>query len=100
MCPMIAMVAPQIVLIAKDGAIFSPKFPVSGCGMIASPVLRALNALPWQVVSGRGFSPAPGGANPSAGRTTDPPPTDQVPGPAQKRVDKRGAGGPVLPRHG
>ncbi len=95
MCPMIAMVAPQIVLIAKDGAKFSPKFPVSGCGMIASPVLRALNALPWQVVSVRVFARVSGGATPSAGATTDPEPTDLIPGPAKKGVNKPGPGGPA-----
>jgi len=74
MCPMLAMIPPQIVLVAKDGSMLIPIFPVERCGTIVPAVLAALNAMPWQTVSVRLFSfpqPAatptamsPGGANP------------------------------------
>lgn len=75
MCPMLAMLPPQIVLVAKDGSMLTPIFPVERCGTIVPAVLAALNAMPWQTVSVRLFSfpqpaatPTPatsvGGANP------------------------------------
>ncbi len=60
MCPMLAMIPPQIVLIAKDGSMLSPTFPVTGCGLLQSPVLAALNQMPWQAVSVRLLSKIPG----------------------------------------
>jgi hypothetical protein len=60
MCPMIAMLPPQIVLIAKDGSMLIPTFPVQGCGFIQQPVLAALKAMPWQALSVRVFPPQPG----------------------------------------
>jgi hypothetical protein len=73
MCPMLAMLPPQIVLVAKDGSMLIPTFPVQGCGLVQQAVLTALNTMPWQTVSVRIYSfpqPAatptpvsPGGAN-------------------------------------
>jgi hypothetical protein len=60
MCPMIAMLPPQIVLVAKDGSMLSPTIPVTGCGIVDSPVLAALNAMPWQVLSVRLSAQEPG----------------------------------------
>ncbi|HTU74427.1 MAG TPA: hypothetical protein VMG38_13000 [Trebonia sp.] len=60
MCPMIAMIPPQIVLIAKDGSMLRPTFPVTGCGLIESPVTAALNHMPWQAVSVRLLGKVPG----------------------------------------
>jgi hypothetical protein len=60
MCPMIAMLPPQIVLIAKDGSMLIPTFPVQGCGFIQQPVLAALKAMPWQALSVRVFPPQSG----------------------------------------
>jgi hypothetical protein len=52
-CPAIAMVAPQFVLVGRDGTAQWPLLPVSGCGLVQSGVLAALSALPWQQVSVR-----------------------------------------------
>jgi len=60
MCPMIAMIPPEIVLIAKDGSMLSPAFPVDGCGVLQSPVIAALNHIPWQTVSVRLLGKVPG----------------------------------------
>ena len=96
MCPMIAMVPPQVVLIAKDGSMVRPKFPVNGCGTIGSSALRALNALPWHAVSVRVFSPVSGGtATPGTGATSDPQASDLIPGPAKSGVNQPGPGGPA-----
>ena len=69
MCPMIAMLPPQIVLIAKDGSMLIPTFPVQGCGFIQQPVLAALKAMPWQALSVRVFAPQSGATttSPSSG---------------------------------
>jgi hypothetical protein len=56
-CPAIAMIAPQLVLIAADGSMISPRMPVDQCGIIQPGVLSALAALPWQTVSVRLLSP-------------------------------------------
>ncbi len=49
----------------------SPTFPVTGCGLLQSPVLAALNQMPWQTVSVRLLSKVPGstvsGTAPTAG---------------------------------
>jgi hypothetical protein len=52
-CPAIAIELPQFVLVGKDGTALWPALPVSGCGLVQSPVLAALAALPWQPVSVR-----------------------------------------------
>jgi hypothetical protein len=69
MCPMLAMIPPAIVLIAKDGSTFSPTFPVEGCGLLQSPVIAALNHISWQKLSVRLLTKVPG----SAVRGTPPP---------------------------
>jgi hypothetical protein len=53
MCPQIAMVPPQIVLVSSDGKTIMPRLPLSGCGLVQQQVLAALSALPWQKVSVR-----------------------------------------------
>lgn len=53
MCPELAVLAPQIVLISGDGKTLEPVLPVGGCGIIQQPVLSALAALPWQTISVR-----------------------------------------------
>jgi hypothetical protein len=60
MCPMLVMLPPQIVLIAKDGSTLSPTFPVAGCGQLQPAVISALNHMPWQTVSVRLLEKAPG----------------------------------------
>jgi hypothetical protein len=52
-CPDIAMVPPQFVLISGDGKMIMPRLPLTGCGLVAQQVLAALSALPWQKVSVR-----------------------------------------------
>jgi hypothetical protein len=94
MCPLIAMIPPQVVLVAKDGTMLRPKFPVTSCDMIMPQVLRALNALPWRDVSVRVFSQQPGsGVTPGA--TSDPQASDLVPGAVKKGVVR--PGGPSGP---
>jgi hypothetical protein len=53
MCPAIAIVAPQFVLVGKDGTALWPLLPLSGCGLVQTGVLAALSALSWQPVSVR-----------------------------------------------
>jgi hypothetical protein len=53
MCPMIAMLAPQVVLVAKDGSALSPTIPQTGCGQYQQPVITALAHMPWTAVSVR-----------------------------------------------
>jgi hypothetical protein len=60
MCPMLAEIPPEIVLIAQDGSMLSPTYPVDGCGLLQSPVIAALNHMPWQTVSVRLLSKVPG----------------------------------------
>lgn len=96
MCPMIAIVPPQVVLIAKDGTMIRPKFPLGGCDMISSPALHALNALPWQAVSVRVYSRVSGGTpTPSPGAASDPQNSDLAPGPAKSGTNQPGPGGPA-----
>ncbi|MGH3249372.1 MAG: hypothetical protein ACRDOI_24630, partial [Trebonia sp.] len=52
-CPELAVIPPQVVLISATGQQLIPQLPVSGCGLIQSQVLMALNALRWQPVSVR-----------------------------------------------
>jgi hypothetical protein len=53
LCPAIAMVPPQFLLVGSDGKMLVPRLPVSGCGLVQPQVLAALNALSWQRVSVR-----------------------------------------------
>lgn len=53
MCPEIAMLPPQIVLVDGSGKMIIPRLPLSGCGLVQTQVLAALNQLPWQTVSVR-----------------------------------------------
>jgi hypothetical protein len=53
------MIPPQVVLIASNGAMISPRFPVNECGIIQPGVLSALNELRWQAVSVRLLSQLP-----------------------------------------
>jgi len=50
-CPDLAMVPPQIVVIGASGQELIPLLPVSGCGLVQSAVIAAIDALPWQPVS-------------------------------------------------
>ncbi|HTU08682.1 MAG TPA: hypothetical protein VMG13_24260 [Trebonia sp.] len=53
MCPAIAMVAPQFVLVGGDGTALWPLLPLTGCGLVQSGVLTVLSSLSWQPVSVR-----------------------------------------------
>jgi hypothetical protein len=53
MCPEIAMVPPQFVLVGGGGKMLVPQLPLSGCGLVQPQVLAALSALSWQPVSVR-----------------------------------------------
>jgi len=65
MCPAVAVIPPQVVLIAADGQKLIPRLPASGCGLTRSQVLLALNALRWQPVSVRLIAKIPGPTAPT-----------------------------------
>jgi hypothetical protein len=52
-CPALAMVPPQIVLISGNGSMINPKIPLNGCGQVQQQVIAALVALPWKTISVR-----------------------------------------------
>jgi hypothetical protein len=70
MCPMLAVIPPQIVLTDAAGNKLIPRLPVSGCGLIQSQVLIALQALHWNAVSVRLISQIPAGSTAPATGTT------------------------------
>jgi hypothetical protein len=53
MCPELAMLPPQIVLIDGNGKMIIPRLPLSGCGLVQQQVIAALGALPWFTLSVR-----------------------------------------------
>jgi hypothetical protein len=59
-CPALAEIPPQVVLIGANGEKLMPRLPTTGCGLIQSRVLAALNALRWQPVSVRLIAKVPG----------------------------------------
>jgi hypothetical protein len=61
-CPALAVIPQQVVLISATGQKLIPRLPVSGCGLIESQVLVALDALRWQTVSVRLIAKIPGAA--------------------------------------
>jgi hypothetical protein len=63
-CPAVAVIPPQVVLIGANGQKLIPRLPASGCGLIQSQVLEALNALRWQPVSVRLIAKIPGATAP------------------------------------
>lgn len=52
-CPNIAMVPPQLVLINGAGKMIMPRLPLNGCGLVQQQVLAAISALRWRAVSVR-----------------------------------------------
>jgi hypothetical protein len=64
-CPAVAVIPPQVVLISANGQKLIPRLPSSGCGLIQSQVLVALNALRWQPVSVRLIAKVPGATAPT-----------------------------------
>jgi hypothetical protein len=52
-CPELAVIPPQVLLIGANGVKLIPRLPTTGCGLIQSRVLAALGALHWQTVSVR-----------------------------------------------
>jgi hypothetical protein len=58
-CPALELAVPQLVLIAGNGAMLSPRVPVNDCGIVQQEVLTALKELPWQTVSVRLISQLP-----------------------------------------
>jgi hypothetical protein len=64
-CPAVAVIPPQVVLISADGQKLIPLLPASGCGLTQSQVLLALNALRWQPVSVRLIAKIPGVSAPA-----------------------------------
>ena len=52
-CPELAILPPQVVLISSTGKKLIPRIPVSGCGLVESGVLGALATLTWTPVSVR-----------------------------------------------
>ena len=64
-CPALAVIPPQVVLIDAHGAKLIPRIPVSGCGLPAAQVLTALDSLRWQQVSVRLIAKISGGTSPT-----------------------------------
>ena len=64
-CPALAVIPPQVVLIGANGQKLIPRLPATGCGLIQSQVLAALDALRWQPVSVRLIAKIPGGTAPT-----------------------------------
>jgi hypothetical protein len=64
-CPAVAVLPPQVVLISATGQKLIPQLPVGGCGTAASAVLTALDALRWQPVSVRLIAKIPGASLPT-----------------------------------
>jgi hypothetical protein len=71
-CPAIAVLAPQVVLISASGQKLIPRLPTTGCGLTQMQVLAALDALPWQPVSVRLIAQVPRGADPGTVSGTAP----------------------------
>jgi hypothetical protein len=68
-CPAIAIIPPQVVLISASGQKLIPRLPVTGCGLVQSQVLAALNGLHWQTLSVRLISEIPGATAPTVSGT-------------------------------
>ena len=64
-CPALAVIPPQVVLIGANGQKLIPRLPATGCGLIQSQVLAALDTIRWQPVSVRLIAPISGGAAPT-----------------------------------
>ncbi|HEY0935803.1 MAG TPA: hypothetical protein VGD91_18925, partial [Trebonia sp.] len=52
-CPALAVIPPQVVLISATGQKLIPRLPASGCGLTQSRVLVALGTLRWYPLSVR-----------------------------------------------
>lgn len=52
-CPYLAIIPPQVVLISSAGKQLIPRIPLSGCGIVQSRFLTALATMTWQPVSVR-----------------------------------------------
>ena len=59
------MIPPQVVLIGANGQKLIPRLPATGCGLIQSQVLAALDTIRWQPVSVRLIAQVSGGAAPT-----------------------------------
>jgi len=64
-CPALAVIPPQVVLIGANGQRLIPRIPATGCGLIQSQVLAALDTIRWQPVSVRLIAQVSGGAAPT-----------------------------------
>ena len=64
-CPALAEIPPQVVLIGANGQKLIPRLPATGCGLIQSQVLAALDTIRWQPVSIRLIAQVSGGAAPT-----------------------------------
>jgi hypothetical protein len=59
-CPELAMIPPQVLLISATGKQLIPRIPLSACSTLESGFLSALAALTWQPVSVRLISKVSG----------------------------------------
>ncbi len=71
-CPAIAVLAPQVVLISANGQKLVPRIPTTSCGLTQMQVLAALDALRWQPVSVRLIAKVPRGTAPGTVSGTAP----------------------------
>lgn len=65
LCPALAEIPPQVVLIGANGEKLIPRLPATSCGLIQSRVLVALGTLRWQPVSVRLIAKISGGTAPT-----------------------------------
>jgi hypothetical protein len=89
-CPELALIPPQIVLTDSSGHRLIPRVPVTGCGLIQSQVLVALQSLHWSPVSVRLISKIPAASTAPAASATA-----TVVGPAPARS---ASGGGIQPQ--
>lgn len=64
-CPAVAVIPQEVVLIGANGQKLIPRLPANGCGLTQSQVLVALNALRWEPVSVRLIAKVPGQTTPT-----------------------------------
>lgn len=57
LCPELAMLPPQLLLVSASGQEMIPLLPAGGCGLVQSAVLTAIAALPWHPVTVRLVAP-------------------------------------------
>lgn len=69
-CPALAIIPPEVLLIGADGQELIPRLPATSCGLVQSQVYAALSAISWQPVSVRLIARISGGTAPTVSGTS------------------------------